>query len=137
MGAARKEIIIFDLDKAYVTLFNMLYFKLKLGYSGRAFMFYKKRCGSDLARLVELDHDTQEASMLSDNAEERKINFLLTKDQPRALEVSVTPMKRPRQRPNADEATLGEHIDAYKEWLAILKKDNPKTGKLSCNTHCI
>ncbi|XP_008669767.2 uncharacterized protein [Zea mays] len=65
--------------------------------------------------------------MLSDNMDERKISFVLTKDPPSDLEVSITPIKRPRQRTNVDEETIEVSIDAYKEWLAILQHDNPET----------
>ncbi|XP_020393666.1 uncharacterized protein [Zea mays] len=121
-----KEIVTVNIDKAYVAFYNVVYIKSKLGYSGRDFLFYKKRCGIDRSRLLALDYIHQEA-MLSDNMDERKISFVLTKDPPSDLEVSITPIKRPRQRTNVDEETIEVLIDAYKEWLAILQHDNPET----------
>ncbi|XP_020400291.1 uncharacterized protein [Zea mays] len=122
-----KEIVTVNIDKAYVAFYNVVYIKSKLGYSGRDFLFYKKRCGIDRSRLLALDYIHQEEAMLSDNMDERKISFVLTKDPPSDLEVSITPIKRPRQRTNVDEETIEVSIDAYKEWLAILQHDNPET----------
>lgn len=132
-----KEIVTVNIDKAYVAFYNVVYIKSKLGYSGRDFLFYKKRCGIERSRLVALDYIHQEEAMISDNVDERKISFVLTKDPPSDLEVSITPIKRPRQRTNVDEETIEVSIDAYKEWLAILQHDNPETGKLRCQTHYI
>ena len=114
-----------------------MYIKSNLGYSGRDFLFYKKRCGRAQAKLEALDFNHQTEAMLSENEREKQIRFVLTKDQPRGLQVSITPIKRPRQRPNGDEPTSGVDIDAYKKWLAILQREDPETRKLSCQTHCI
>jgi len=46
------EFISADMDRAQISYFNLVHFKEQLGYGARDFLYYKKRCGGDVARLA-------------------------------------------------------------------------------------
>nr|TKW01143.1 hypothetical protein SEVIR_8G159500v2 [Setaria viridis] len=90
--------------RANITFFNLVCLKSKLGYCGRAFLYYKERCGRNTAVLVPLDYDHQIPAMLQSNSKDRKIRILLIRDQQTNLQ---------------DEQDTGrdETIETYTEWL--------------------
>jgi hypothetical protein len=90
---SNKEFIEIVLDKASISLFQLLCLKAKFGYSSRDFLFYKKRCGSDVATLEAIEFEKDVESMIQNSEGEKKVKLLLTRDQPTELRVSVTPIK--------------------------------------------
>jgi hypothetical protein len=85
-----------------------------------------------------VDYENQTTAMLAANERERKLIIVMTTVQQTKLEVSITPMKRPRDRTTEktiDVPTAEEPIDGYKEWFVNLQQDQPNTGKLSSSTH--
>ena len=86
-------------------------------------MYYKKRCGRDVARLELIDFEEDAESMIQNNQRERKVRIVLSRDQARELQVSITPMKRPREPEGTDQQRRQEPIDEYKVWLANLQNN--------------
>jgi hypothetical protein len=128
------------LDRASISLFQLLCLKAKFGYSSRDFLFYKKRCGRDVATIEAIEFEKDAKSMIQNSEGERKVKLLWTQDQPMELRVSVTPIKRPRELTDIHEAHIEEPIDAYKVWLANLQvkaiEEEKELGKLCClNRH--
>lgn len=124
----------FTCDRANITFFNLVCLKSKLGYCGRAFLYYKERCGRNTAALVPLDYDHQIPAMLQSNSKDRKIRILLTRDQQTNLQVTITPLKR-RRETTTEGRRIGEQIDAYKIWLQNLQQDEPDTGRYNSSSH--
>jgi hypothetical protein len=132
------EIVELECDRAYITFCNLVLLKSRLGYSGWNFLYYKERCGNHTANLILVDYENQTTAMLAANERERKLIIVMTTVQQTKLEVSITPMKRPRDRTTEktiDVPTAEEPIDGYKEWFVNLQQDQPNTGKLSSSTH--
>jgi len=95
--------------------------KDQLGYAARDFFYYKKRAGRDVATLQPLDFVRHAELMLQDNESEKEIRLVLTKEQVTAQQVSITPLKRPRQQLEKDDHPfMDDPFDAYKEWLEKL-----------------
>jgi len=62
--------------------------------------------------------------MVHEYAEERTIRLVLSKEQETAHQVSITPLKRPRQQPEDEEHPfMDDPFDAFKDWLANLQAD--------------
>ncbi|KAJ1256550.1 hypothetical protein BS78_K006800 [Paspalum vaginatum] len=99
----------------------------KLGYAARDFLYYKKRCGRDVARLEVIDFDQQTEAMVANGKGERKARLVLTKKQPKEMQVSISPMKHMREKPISDEEEIHDTLDEYKIWLRDLKKEYPET----------
>jgi len=112
-----------NMDRADISFFNLVCMKSKLGYGGREFMYYKKRCGRDVARLELIDFEEDAESMIQNNQRERKVRIVLSRDQARELQVSITPMKRPREPEGTDQQRRQEPIDEYKVWLTNLQNN--------------
>ena len=133
-----EEFVELDCDRAYLTFYNLVLIKSRMGYSPRDFLYYKKRCANDIATLISIDFLHQIEDMMADNEGERKLRMVLSKVDLTELQVSITPMKRRRgtttEKPT-NVPTAEEPVDAYKEWLANLQEDQPDTGKLSSSTH--
>ena len=118
------------ISRAELTLSNLILMKLQLGFRVRDYLYYKRRCGN-AATLHELEEEVHADAMIACNEEERQVRLLLSKDQKRDKNVNITPLKVPARRPireeNIDEDE--ESIDAYKEWLDDVHKENRFTGK--------
>ncbi|KAJ1262311.1 hypothetical protein BS78_09G096700 [Paspalum vaginatum] len=91
----------------------------------RDFLYYKKRCGRDVARLEAIDFDHQAEAMVENGEGERKARLVLTKEQAKEMQVSISPMKRMREKPISDEDGIYDTRDEYKIWLRDLKKEYP------------
>lgn len=101
-------------------------------------MYYKERCGRDTASLIAVDYDHQIQAMIENNVREKKIRILLTKDPETNLQVTITPMKRPRETTTQeplDRPMTHEQIDAYKKWLENLQQYQPDTGRYISSNH--
>ena len=62
--------------------------------------------------------------MVQGYEEERKIRLVISKEQETTQQVSITPLKRPRQQPEEDEHPfMDDPFDAYKGRLKELQKD--------------
>jgi hypothetical protein len=133
-----KEFIEVVIDRASISLFQLLYLKAKFGYSSRDFLFYKKRCGRDVATLEAIEFEKYAESMIQNSEGEKKVKLLWTRDQPTELHVSVTPIKRPRELTNICQPCTEEPIDAYKVWLTNLQakpiEEEKELGTLCCLT---
>lgn len=88
----------------------------------------KKRRGRDVASLEVIDFEDQALSMIEMNESERQVRLVLTRDPPRELHATITPIKRPRDLPNTDDPSTDPPIDAYWIWLQKLQSDEPDTG---------
>jgi hypothetical protein len=127
------------LDRASISLFQLICSKTKFGYSSRDFLFYKKRCGRDIATLQSIEIEKDVESMIKNSDREMKVKLLLTRDQPTKLHVSMTPIKRQRESKDFREPYTEEQIGAYKMWLANLQakaKEGEELGTLSFLTSC-
>jgi hypothetical protein len=126
------------LDRASISLFQLLCMKAKFGYSSRDFLFYKKRCGRDVATIEAIEFEKDAKSMIQNSEGEMKFKLLLTQDQPTELCVSMTPIKRPSEPTDIHEPHTEEPIDAYKVWLVNLQaeaiEEEKELGKLYCLT---
>lgn len=118
------------ITRADLTLSNLLAIKLQLGYRVRDYLYYKRRCGN-AATLHEIEEEVNADAMIACNEEERQVRLLLSKEQKIDQNVNITPLKVPGRRPireeNIDEDE--ESIDAYKEWLHVMHKENRFMGK--------
>jgi hypothetical protein len=59
-----KEFIEIVLDRASISLFQLLCLKANFGYSSRDFLFYMKRCGRDVATLEVIEFEKDAESMI-------------------------------------------------------------------------
>jgi len=104
------------LDKGDINFLSLLSIKEQLGYAGRDYLYYKKRCGTDVAMLQSIDYTRDPERMVHEYAEERKIRLVLSKEQQAAQQVSITPLKRPRQQPEDEEHPfMDDPFDAFKD----------------------
>jgi len=101
--------------------------KEQLGYGPRDFMYYKMRCGRDVAKLKAMGYTQDADIVLRMNEAEREIRLVLSKEEEH---VAITPIKRPREKGNNDDSSTPEDIHAYKLWLKKLQSKDPKTGKI-------
>jgi hypothetical protein len=128
-GAPReKEFITVNIDRDDISFYNLLCMKSKFGYADRDYLYYKKRCGRDIANLEMIDYEDQALSMIETNENEMKVRLVLSRDEPREQQVTITPLKRSRDQPNTDQSATDPPIDAYKVWLHNLQSDEPDTG---------
>ena len=47
-----REYVMFKLDRAHIKMSTLITIKDQLGFSVRDFLYYKKRCGTDVASLI-------------------------------------------------------------------------------------
>ncbi|TVU07398.1 hypothetical protein EJB05_47451, partial [Eragrostis curvula] len=120
-NSKKRQFIEVELDRAEMSYLNLIRLKGKLGYSSRAYMFYKKRVCNDVASLALIDYESDANAMIKDNERERKVRLLLTRDEPSNKQVSITPLKRPRETTSNKRPRREDPIDAYKVWLADLQ----------------
>ena len=120
-NSKKREFTEVELDRAEMSYYNLLTLKGKLGYSTRAYMFCKKRVCSDVASLMIVDYESDVYTMIKDNEEERKVRLLLTRDEPPNMQVSITPLKQPREMKSNKRPCIEDPIDAYKAWLSDLR----------------
>ncbi|KAL6623039.1 hypothetical protein ACP70R_032918 [Stipagrostis hirtigluma subsp. patula] len=98
-------------------------FKEQLGYANRDYLYYRKRCGNNIATVEAIDFRADAEAMLEHLASERetKVRLIMSKEQEKARYVDITPLKRPREfeRDDDEDEDLAddEEIDEYKEWL--------------------
>ncbi|WVZ84270.1 hypothetical protein U9M48_031320 [Paspalum notatum var. saurae] len=126
-ASPQRDVVELAIDRAYITFVNLFVLKDKMGYSVRDFIYYKKRCATDVASLQEIDYEHQARAMLRDNESERKVRVIMAKESLKDLSVSITPIKRTREQQQEDLPCAQEEIDAYKVWLSKLKEENPRT----------
>ena len=100
-----------------------------MGYSWRDFLYYKERCGTNVASLQLIDYEEDALRMLEKSQEEREIRILVTKSQEDQIQCEITPIKRRRHDEVSEEGIQDEDHDAYKVWLKKLPQDvdNPGT----------
>ena len=68
-----------------------------------------------------VDYESDVDNMIKDNEGERKVRLLLTRDEPRNMQVSITPLKQPREMKSNKRPCTEDSIDAYKAWLSDLQ----------------
>lgn len=119
------------LDRTQLTFGNLITMKSNMGYGVRDYLYYKRRCGNAVATLKEIDYDVDANAMVADNAEERKVRLVLSKDQITERNVDITPIKLPISTSISDDFE-DESIDEYKDWLSQLHQDGHGMGKLCC-----
>ena len=125
-----------EVDRAHISFYNLAYFKEQLGYAARDFIYYKKRCGKDVAKLQAIEYLRHAEAMLQDNVSEREIRLVLSGEPEPEVNVSITPIKRHGGKRKHDQSGTDEHLDAYKVWLAKLQAKEPDIGKIViCITH--
>lgn len=105
--------------------------KDQLGYAVRDFLYYKKRCGRDVATLEPIDYSKHAEIMIQENDMEKEIRLVLTHQQETTQPVSITPMKRPRQQTEEDDDDddhpfMDDELNAYKDWLQNLPVEKSK-----------
>jgi hypothetical protein len=125
----------FKIDRADIKLATLIAIKDRLGYAVRDFLYYKKRCGRDVASLQAIDYNRHAENMLQDNESEKEIRLVLSREEETTQQVSITPMKRPRQQHEDDEQPfMDEPFDAYKVWLNKQPMEKAKSNP-SCAYH--
>jgi hypothetical protein len=92
-------------------------------------MYYKMCCGRDVAKLEAMGYTQDVDTVLRMNEAEREIRLVLSKEQENEIDVTITPIKRPREKGNNDDTSTLEDIDAYKLWLKKLQSKDPSNGK--------
>ena len=114
----------FKVERADIKLSTLTSLKDQLGYGLRDFLYYKKRCGRDVASLQPVDYIRHVETMLLDNESEKKIRLVLSQEKEVAQQVSITPLKRTRQQCEEDgHSFVDDLFDAYKDWLKNLPDD--------------
>ena len=127
-GLPDQDYVMFKLERPHIKLSTLTSLKDQLGYNARDFLYYKKRCGRDVASLQPLDFVRHAEIMLQDNESEKEIRLVLSKEQETAQQVSITPLKRPRQQLEEDEHPfMDDPFDAYKDWLKKLRPEQSKS----------
>ncbi|WVZ64049.1 hypothetical protein U9M48_013626 [Paspalum notatum var. saurae] len=63
-ASPQRDVVELAIDRAYITFVNLFVLKDKMGYSVRDFIYYKKRCATDVASLQEIDYEHQARPML-------------------------------------------------------------------------
>ncbi|KAK3153532.1 hypothetical protein QOZ80_2BG0176400 [Eleusine coracana subsp. coracana] len=125
----RERIIETTLDKGFITFVNLMHFKEQLGYCAWDFLYYKNRCGLDVATLRDIDISQDVEIMVEEVSAERRLRLLLTKEPEPERHVNITPLKRPRDNESDDDEEddifgFDESVDAYKEWLQDLQDED-------------
>ncbi|XP_066358129.1 uncharacterized protein [Miscanthus floridulus] len=129
-GLPDQDYVMFKLERPHIKLSTLTSLKDQLGYNARDFLYYKKRCGRDVASLQPLDFVRHAEIMLQDNESEKEIRLVLSKEQETAQQVSITPLKRPRQQLEEDEHLfMDDPFDAYKDCLKKLRPEQSKNLK--------
>ena len=85
----------FKLDRAHIKMSTLITIKDQLGFSVRDFLYYKKRCGTDVASLHPIDYNKHTENMIEDNESEKEIRLVLSQQEETCQQVSMTPLKRP------------------------------------------
>ena len=93
-------------------------------------MYYKMRCGRDVAKLDAMGYTRDADTVLRMNEAKREIGLVLSKEQEHEVDVAITPIKQPREKGNNDDTSTLEDIDAYKLWLKKLQSKDPKNGMI-------
>jgi len=70
----------FKLERPHIKLSTLTSLKDQLGYNARDFLYYKKRCGRDVASLQPLDFVRHAEIMLQDNESEKISTLKGTRD---------------------------------------------------------
>ncbi|KQK16222.2 hypothetical protein BRADI_1g27516v3, partial [Brachypodium distachyon] len=108
-------------DKADVTLSTIISFKEQLGFTGRDYVYYKKRSGLDVASLQVIDLCKHALQMVEDLAAEKEVRLVLSKEEQQQKNVNITSVKRPLEKEpeEDDDDDVGSYdaLDAYKDWL--------------------
>ncbi|KAJ1295886.1 hypothetical protein BS78_01G257500 [Paspalum vaginatum] len=91
-----RDVVELVIDRAYITFVNLCVLKDKFGYSMWDYMYYKKRCGTDVASLELIDFEHETRAIIVANELERKVRIIIAKEPLKELSVSITPIKRPR-----------------------------------------
>jgi hypothetical protein len=120
------------MDKSDITFMIILSFKTQLGFTGRDYMYYKKRHGRDVAYLKPLEYTKDVEMMLEANEHEKEVRLVLSKEAEVHEMVTITPQKRRRHEPSRQHDDREEQLDQYKIWLANLEEQQEEIGTLSC-----
>ncbi|PNT63617.1 hypothetical protein BRADI_4g18366v3, partial [Brachypodium distachyon] len=120
-----------------VTLSSIISFKEQLGFTGRDYVYYKKRSGLDVASLQVIDLRKHALQMVEDLAVENEVRLVLSKEEEQQKNVNITPVKRPLEKEpeEDDDDDVGSYdaLDAYKDWLqenmkeSLSQDDNQET----------
>jgi hypothetical protein len=136
VGAPKgQEKIELQMDRADISFYTLFRLKSRFGYTARDYIYYKQRCGRTVATLQVLDFEDQAATMIENNKREKEIRLLMTTEQPRELQVAITPLKRPRDRANTNVPCRDDTINLYKAWLKDMYEVDENTGNICCYTH--
>jgi len=92
-GLPNHEYIRLKLERASLNFTVLSRVKDQTRYNVRDYLYYKKRCGGDLATLEPIDYVKQIDNMIQDNIMEKEIRLVLTKQPETTNQVSITPMK--------------------------------------------
>jgi hypothetical protein len=118
----------FKLDRAHIKMSTLITIKDQLGFSVRDFLYYKKRCGTNVASLQPIDYNKHTENMIEDNESEKQIRLVLSQQEETSKQVSITPLKRPwHQLDEDDHPFMDDALDAYKKWLKKLPKEKSKS----------
>ena len=129
-GPRDQDRITFNIEREKIKFVNLLSFKTKMGYSWRDFLYYKERCGTNVASLQLIDYEEDALRMLEKSQEEREIRILVTKSQEDQMQCEITPIKRRRHDEVSEEGIQDEDHDAYKVWLKKLAQDVDDPGTM-------
>lgn len=139
-GLPDQEYVMFKVERPAIKFSVLTSLKDQLGYAARDFLYYKKRCGRDVATLEPIDYIKHAEIMIQDNEMEKEIRLVLSQQQETRHPVSITPLKRPRQQPEEDENPfMDDALDAYKIWLKKLPVEKSKGTPymfLSMHSNC-
>ncbi|XP_062232496.1 uncharacterized protein LOC133929728 [Phragmites australis] len=123
---AGEEFFQTEVDRGDICYYNLILLIEKLGYVAMDFLYYKKRGRSEVASLPLIDYHDDVERMIRDSESEKKVRFVLSKEQLMELKVSISPIKRSGEQPVREET-----INTYKDWL---KEQEPAMGNLFCYT---
>jgi hypothetical protein len=129
----------FKVERPAIKFSVLTSIKDQLGYAARDFLYYKKRCGRDVATLQPIDYMKHAEIMIKDNEMEKDIRLVLSQQQETTQPVSITPLKRPRQQPGEDEHPFMHDVfNEYKVWLEKLPVEKSKgIPSMFLCMHCI
>lgn len=82
-----------NVDKGNIRFETLISIKEQLGFGLRDYLYYKKRCGNDIASLEAIDYRRDAECMIRDVASEKKVRLVLATQQVKERHVNITPLK--------------------------------------------
>jgi hypothetical protein len=73
-----QEYVMFKVERTAIKLSVLTSMKDQLGYAARDFLYYKKRCGTDVASLEHVDYIKHAEMMIQDTEMEKEIRLVLS-----------------------------------------------------------